>query len=245
MKTKARASSEPGDDRGDVPTGQRMTLRDVLQLNWGSSPAALEGGGGVVSAGGSWARWDCVGWVCGVGLGALLHLSCDRGSVPQAWGLANLIDWINTSIKITWSSEGHVPSPPLLRGTSMQELHEIVCELRMKRAVYAQHLRGPGEILSSGRKDRISEPALGGMVQDLTICPAPVANWPIVTVAAVVADLSGIEGIHQRERDGLEKGKTKDPANDKLGGKGPIEVSRKQLSSGTPRENLDDPIQSR
>lgn len=47
MKTKARASCEPGDDRGDVPTGQRMTLRDVLLLNWGSSPAALEGGGGL------------------------------------------------------------------------------------------------------------------------------------------------------------------------------------------------------
>lgn len=71
------------------------------------------------------------------------------------------------------------------------------------------------------------------------------ANWPIVTVAAIVADFSGMERIHHKGKR-LEKGKTKDPANDKLEGRGPLAVSHKQMwqdpvSSGTPKRKSRQP----
>lgn len=52
-----------------------------------------------------------------------------------------------------------------------------------------------------------------------------------------------------REINGLRNGKTKNPAKDKMAERRPISVSCKQLwqdltSSGTGRENLDNPVGS-
>lgn len=47
--------------------------------------------------------------------------------------LANLTDWVNASIKLTWPNEGDVLSPPFC-WTSMEELEEIIRELGMKHA---------------------------------------------------------------------------------------------------------------
>lgn len=67
------------------------------------------------------------------------------------------------------------------------------------------------------------------MVRDFSNLSLPVANWPMVTVASTGADLSGTEGIQPKGKRGIEKGKRKDPANNKMAERGPIEVSFKQL----------------
>lgn len=106
----------------------------------------------------------------------------------------------------TWWEEGGVPSASLLRWTPVKELHDIVCEPGMKHAMYAQHFRSPDrELFSSGGKARISEPALGHGSRLYYLSFPTWPTGPLSTVAAMVADFIGTEGIQNKRKRRVEK----------------------------------------
>lgn len=105
----------------------------------------------------------------------------------------------------TWWEEGGVPSASLLRWTPVKELHDIACEPGMKHAMYAQHFRSPENCFPlMGKPESQSQP-WGMDGSRLYYLSAPVANRPFVTVAAMVADFIGTEGIQNKRKRRVEK----------------------------------------
>lgn len=58
-----------------------------------------------------------------------------------------LLSWVVVGCNEAWPDEGSIPTSPL-RWQTMDELQDILWELGMKHAIYAEHRQGPTKSFS-------------------------------------------------------------------------------------------------
>lgn len=95
-------------------------------------------------------------------------------------------------------------SPHLLHWTFVGELQEMLCELGVKHALYAQHFGGPGEELFSfvGKTVSYGQPGVWEGILESVL--APMDNQPVATVAAMWLNYVKLKESIMRETERLK-----------------------------------------